>query len=126
YVSDRVASRLQCSVARIWSASDSRGRGGISVAMNLPSLVAWQVARQIGERRQASRFEKCRDTVVYLGDRLGIDERGGAHLDGAAPRDEKLQRVLGACDAADSDHRDAHHARGLVGQVDGQGSDRRA
>src|SRR6266513_1103504 len=94
YVRARVASRLQCSVARICSASDSRGRGGISVAIAFPSLVAWSVARQVGERDEPARLEKCRDAVMNLSDRPGIDECGSPNLDGGASSDQELQGVL--------------------------------
>src|SRR5438876_699041 len=54
YVRARVASRLQCSVARICSAPDSIGRGGISVDID-PSLIAWKVARQVGQGLEPER-----------------------------------------------------------------------
>ena len=65
-------------------------------------------------------FQVGRDTVMDLRDRVGIDEGGRANLDGGAARDQELERVLGAHDAADPDHRDAHRSRGLMREVDCQ------
>ena len=55
-----------------------------------------------------------------------VDEGGRAHLHRGAARDQELERVLRPRDPADPDHRDAHRARRLVGQVHGERPDRRA
>src|SRR5207245_1784266 len=124
YVRARVASRLQCSVARICSAPDSIGRGGISVDID-PSLIAWKVARQVGQGLEPATFEKRRDAVMDVGDRVRVDERGRPDLDGRASRDKKLQRVFRARDAADPEHRNPDRPRRLVREMYGERPDRR-
>src|SRR5947209_5005347 len=119
YVSARAAIRLQCSVARIWIFSDTPGsRGGSSVTRQIP----WQLA----ERREALRRHEGGDTVVHIGDRVGVHERGGADLHRAAPGDQELERILRPHDAANADHRDVDRARSLVREVHGQRPDRRS
>src|SRR4029078_4116487 len=57
---------------------------------------------------QAVPLEVRREPVEDAGVDAGIHEVGRPDLHRAAPRDEELQRVLGAGDAADADDRDAH------------------
>src|SRR5712692_6198214 len=99
YVSARVASRDQCSVARICSFADASGsRGGISVTGQIP--------RQLRQRRESLAREVGRNPVVDLGDRLRVDESGGAHLHSDAAGDQELQGILRACDPAHADEWD--------------------
>src|ERR1700682_1721287 len=94
-VSERVASRLQCAVARTCSlaAAGSLPAGGISVDIS-SLLVAGQVPRQVGKGAHSLRREEGGDAVVHLGDRSWVEERCGANLDRGATRDQELQRVL--------------------------------
>src|ERR1051326_1058912 len=87
YASDRAAIKLQCSVARICSFSDTAGsRGGSSVTR--------QVSGQVVQGCESFRRQEGGDAVVHLGDGAGVHERGGAHLHSAAAGDQEFKGVL--------------------------------
>src|SRR6266851_5103404 len=63
---------------------------------------------------------------MNLGDCTRVDESRRPHLNRGAACDQELERVFGAHDAADPDHRDAHRSRRLVREVHCQRTNGRA
>jgi len=71
-------------------------------------------------------LEVALDSCNDIQRRAGVDEMGGADLDGRRAGDEKFNGVLGPPDPADADDRDPHRTGHLPHHAQGHGLDGRA